>query len=241
MFQSTLPRRERQNVRSCNVYNMEFQSTLPRRERLELAGHKCVGFCVSIHAPAKGATILLLTYQMYRLRFNPRSREGSDGANYVNTTLSYAVSIHAPAKGATVPTALTGNTELRFNPRSREGSDTLQHACRHHREVFQSTLPRRERPIHPRVFCLEHSFNPRSREGSDFAVSHFIKLTYVSIHAPAKGATKPPYSVLPSNICFNPRSREGSDQQSGHGYLFPSGFNPRSREGSDVLVPVDLT
>ena len=56
-FQSTLPRRERLHaVDSVSVY-LQFQSTLPRRERL-LLQHFGQGIqAISIHAPAKGATL----------------------------------------------------------------------------------------------------------------------------------------------------------------------------------------
>ena len=78
---------------------------------------------------------------------------------------------------------------------------------------------------------------------------------YVSIHAPARGATIWDYSV-PGNHCFNPRSRAGSDAHSsinfftlvlflstlprGERQVNPAGavdgasFNPRSRAGSDL-------
>ena len=78
MFQSTLPRRERQFVKHQQFKITKFQSTLPRRERPGAFWHD----------------LLLL------LCFNPRSREGSDQAavQYVRKSM---VSIHAPAKGAT--------------------------------------------------------------------------------------------------------------------------------------------
>ena len=56
--------------------------------------------------------------------------------------------------------------------------------------LFQSTLPRRER--HERRNCNSNpaDFNPRSREGSDTAgEADAVNLTVISIHAPAKGAT----------------------------------------------------
>ena len=61
----------------------------------------------------------------------------------------------------------------------------------------------------------EH-FNPRSREGSDFtASSAAVTKLFISIHAPARGATftGDPLNVLSTD--FNPRSREGSDQTMG--------------------------
>ena len=78
LFQSTLPRRERQyKDRDC-VYVQTFQSTLPRRERRDLPRYDRRDCLISIHAPAKGATCknMTITPRLY-------------------------ISIHAPAKGAT--------------------------------------------------------------------------------------------------------------------------------------------
>ena len=127
---------------------------------------------VSIHAPARGAThpshgVATLDHAS----FNPRSRAGSD-------VCMSAISMQLHAS---------------FNPRSRAGSDLI--ACRHAPRrylvsihapragsdlacaiwmlpayrVFQSTLPRGERP------CI--------------GLSSQIHVLMVSIHAPARGAT----------------------------------------------------
>ena len=123
-FQSTLPRRER-HVCSCNGYYVED---------------------VSIHAPAKGATV----------------------NSWIICNVGCHVSIHAPAKGATI---MRG--KHRFI------------------DLFQSTLPRRERPnIMSALDISSARFNPRSREGSD----------------------ETSRSRLLHTCCFNPRSREGSDR-----------------------------
>ena len=124
------------------------------------------------------------------MHFNPRSREGSDGNNdaeqhtvvqeFQSTlprrerrqdrhgiAIEVKISIHAPAKGATFYWLPIIEHVNNFNPRSREGSDK----CR----------------------CAESNlmpdFNPRSREGSDRTYVDNVKLTHISIHAPAKGAT----------------------------------------------------
>ena len=76
---------------------------------------------ISIHAPAKGATLhmfvgfIIQSFQSTLPRrerhnknylregteyFNPRSREGSDNGELL-TYFNYGISIHAPAKGAT--------------------------------------------------------------------------------------------------------------------------------------------
>ena len=78
---------------------------------------------ISIHAPAKGATKPVPKDTTNRLYFNPRSREGSDYPVPEYSECRKIISIHAPAKGAT-----KGNFTFKEN------------------ELFQSTLPRRERP-----------------------------------------------------------------------------------------------
>ena len=169
----------------------QFQSTLPRRERradgyerLDVRGH------ISIHAPAKGATAAFSEFPRCSADFNPRSREGSD-----------------------ILTARKDEHCFHFNPRSREGSDETAPFHTAAQLVFQSTLPRRERPDNTSVPRIHpHHFNPRSREGSDSVLLH----------------------LRTSHSDFNPRSREGSDIRSGRGGQAVAHFNPRSREGSDA-------
>ena len=103
--------------------NREFQSTLPRGERLEAQPRRdridpvsihapargatlfracqAIGVDVSIHAPARGATRSKVLLLPQHVSFNPRSREGSDPKEPVIDIGDVAVSIHAPARGAT--------------------------------------------------------------------------------------------------------------------------------------------
>ena len=100
LFQSTLPRRERQKFSKHTLFfrdfnprsregsdaigeevigvDYKFQSTLPRRERQYRLVSALCKLSISIHAPAKGATMCKLT-----------------------DTFVPEISIHAPAKGAT--------------------------------------------------------------------------------------------------------------------------------------------
>ena len=80
--------------------------------------------------------------------------------------------------------------------------------------VFQSTLPRRERPNSTTLSKSFFDFNPRSREGSDIIL------------------------IIPVHLLndFNPRSREGSDCLVHNKLHLYSYFNPRSREGSDFIA-----
>ena len=79
-------------------------------------------------------------------------------------------------------------------------------------EIFQSTLPRGER------LAL-------------FSISFRCK--YISIHAPAWGATTTSVTCVSIELYFNPRSRVGSDTAFQPGIVPPLNFNPRSRVGSD--------
>ncbi len=129
---------------------------------------KMQGGIISIHAPAKGATA-------YSIAASSQMRISIHAPAKGATPLRYAeiydlnISIHAPAKGATMQAEL-----------QRTGYG-----------AFQSTLPRRERQRCPVPRTRDTYFNPRSREGSDLAVDKDAVIKGISIHAPAKGATKP--------------------------------------------------
>ncbi len=167
-FQSTLPRRERPPLPPLPPVLPDISIHAPAKGATTAPFARAGMSSISIHAPAKGATGLrppdprrglhfnprsregsdLRQSTSYRcLRyFNPRSREGSDPGCLVIPVFGLSISIHAPAKGATI-------TRNDFPP-----TYTL----------FQSTLPRRERP------------------GAGEA--HRVYKA-ISIHAPAKGAT----------------------------------------------------
>ena len=171
--------------------------------------------CISIHAPARGATFTI-----------------SYDENEYN-----AISIHAPARGATTSSLYSSSSSIYFNPRTREGCDSLGHKLTERAieisihapargatatynetmiptERFQSTHPRGVR----RAFsCASQSpssdFNPRTREGCDLI-------------------------LFSANSCldyFNPRTREGCDGHSPGIHLNYRYFNPRTREGCDGL------
>ena len=79
-----------------------FQSTHPRRVRRHDLRASAAVVLVSIHAPAKGATMVV-----------------------ADVIVPPVVSIHAPAKGATAGRRGAGRGLRRFNPRTREGCDSL--------------------------------------------------------------------------------------------------------------------
>ena len=80
--------------------------------------------------------------------------------------------------------------------------------------IFQSALPRGERPDPVQGSPEQGNFNPRSHEGSDFSHLH----NHLHLWN------------------FNPRSHEGSDICIGWYPTCGRYFNPRSHEGSDSLL-----
>ena len=76
---------------------------------------------------------------------------------------------------------------------------------------FQSTHPRgvrRHRPDHTSSYS---DFNPRTRVGCDPGPQLIPGLHYISIHAPAWGATRLWQCVCRWRVDFNPRTRVGCD------------------------------
>ena len=86
--------------RNSSLCSSQFQSTRPHGARLQLLPLCTRGCSVSIHAPARGATLIVTAHDLIIAGFNPRARTGRDfllprgGGNET-------VSIHAPARGAT--------------------------------------------------------------------------------------------------------------------------------------------
>ena len=112
-------------------------------------------------------------YKSSHVHFNPRSHEGSD-VQKIMDNLWERISIHAPTRGAT----------------------TLPKVIRE-KGVFQSTLPRGERPASLQEDWGSSNFNPRSHEGSDENWLDILgELKIISIHAPTRGAT-PHRSTIP--------------------------------------------
>ena len=125
------------------------------------------------------------------MHFNPRSREGSDYDRYIRGLWVAAISIHAPAKGATFAISMPICIADNFNPRSREGSDKYNIMQRKWRIEFQSTLPRRERLTTDDFFAKAMGFQSTlPRRERLLYPSQGGYNSGISIHAPAKGATK---------------------------------------------------
>ena len=145
---------------------------------------------ISIHAPARGATFLLLpaalgitnisihapargaTYNFHHslssiYLFLSTLPQGERHRMLPGFSGGRRISIHAPARGATHVACGCSHPKVYFYPRSRKGSD------------FNSFF----------VTAAGDHFYPRSRKGSDCYGVFMDEGKWISIHAPARGAT----------------------------------------------------
>ena len=99
-----------------------------------------------------------------------------------------------------------------FNPRAREGRDG---------DITSVVTP-------------EQRFNPRAREGRDFPSTPYLRPCRVSIHAPARGATRWPGKPAPSTKFQSTRPRGARLDEFNRLAARLGRFNPRAREGRDV-------
>ena len=261
MFQSTPPRggrlaRSPWHRRPVVSFNPRPRAGGdPHRRRDGVTGRSWV----SIHAPARGATARM-----------PIAVRGPTAS----------VSIHAPARGATPgdEPSLTATVFQSTPPRG--GRHSRLPRCRRRLRVSFNPRPRAGgdstwRDASP-VVASDGFFNPRPRAGGDrshYARALDSRLAWfqstpprggrpprgarpavprrVSIHAPARGATRavaappsgvqfqstPPRGGRPSRRrCrrFNPRPRAGGDTMGTASRC--RGFNPRPRAGGDFDV-----
>ena len=101
--------------------------------------------------------------------------------------------------------------------------------------TFQSTLPRRERLHSLTIIILDSSISIHApAKGATRVCNKGGQSLAISIHAPAKGATsKNPDPVRGGRISIHAPAKGATFISTGI-FLKLSYFNPRSREGSDV-------
>ena len=166
---------------------------------------------VSIHAPARGATMPASLLIVTCPSFNPRPRAGGDTPVIEVFRSGDEFQSTPPRGGRRRLSALVAHYSS-FNPRPRAGGDSRRTAWRRASITFQSTPPRGGR----RAVRRPH----RSLLG-------------VSIHAPARGATQSRMLTSRPLAGFNPRPRAGGDRRLSALVAHYSSFNPRPRAGGD--------
>ena len=165
-FQPTLPHRERQSIYAPPALFAWISTHAPAQGATRVRESPLTKGGISTHAPAQGATLPAVAGRHPTRHFNPRSRTGSDetdGADYKNQlafqpTLPHRerqitkngeeqrkrISTHAPAQGATFtwhPFPFPNH----ISTHAPAQGATVQNGSATDTEIFQPTLPHRER------------------------------------------------------------------------------------------------
>ncbi len=180
-----------------------------REERDNIRGELDKVPRVSIRAPARSAT-RDEARKLCRELFQSARPRGARRVVVTVETEPTRVSIRAPARGATPPwvnlfpmlqfqsarprgarlLACGGPTRRKVSIRAPARGATGLRARREHYHMFQSARPRGARPPTAAANATAVRFNPRAREGRDASIVSGTSVTFVSIRAPARGATR---------------------------------------------------
>ncbi len=190
---------------------------------------------VSIHAPARGATIVALSNAIsYRLFQSTRPRGARPMARAENV-LPDPVSIHAPARGATI-VALSNAISYRLfqstRPRGARRVKLDLGLCRAPVSIHAPARGATNGILSRQVG--DCGFNPRARAGRD--TRRFgTAFPEGSFNPRARAGRDPRLScAIAAGAGFNPRARAGRDSQAVRSPYYLSCFNPRARAGRDV-------
>ncbi len=142
---------------------------------------------VSIHAPARGATLIWRIHSRTGSFQSTRPR----GARPRQPALQSSITTFQSTRprGARRDTSSTDPHHRQFQSTRPRGARLRSlKTCRAAR-AFQSTRPRGARPSPSAPPGMDRRFNPRARAGRDDRRRGNNTIRGVSIHAPARGAT----------------------------------------------------
>ena len=166
----------------------QFQSTLPQGERQAQPTTCNHLYFISIHAPARGATVDLNT-DKGQILFQSTLPQGERRIplTLISSNAAFQSTLPQGERRSSIPTNLRVGRFQSTLPQGERRGKYINHDME---EQFQSTLPQGERQstLRPRKSPLGH-FNPRSRKGSDQVQDVDYGKLAISIHAPARGAT----------------------------------------------------
>ena len=170
-----------------------FQSTRPRGARRMVRDCATAERKVSIHAPARGATLGVTVFEgLGQVSIHAPAR----GATCRRQDHAYSniVSIHAPARGATCPRIRMPSQRRCFNPRARAGRDPRRMHARAGSGGFNPRARAGRDPASKGGFMTMASFQSTRPRGARRLWWHKQRpIAKVSIHAPARGATRKPH------------------------------------------------
>ena len=200
--------RDAGSAHQCGWQNI-FQSTRPRGARRWQCASMRLAKHISIHAPAWGATVFR-RLQRGRKRFQSTRPRGARRMLAIFSILSDDFNPRARVGRDDIPPRARQRC-MDFNPRARVGRDTLNSQLILYHRSFQSTRPRgarREKPLQTRLIFI--SIHAPAWGATRLPSGR--KLFYpISIHAPAWGATTSGSMSSTRSSHFNPRARVGRD------------------------------
>ena len=189
----------------------EFQSTRPHGARHQSVTMTYIGCKVSIHAPAWGATTVILHVDRSFCRFNPRARMGRDAR-----------------RGPDGPGPM-------FQSTRPHGARQKRKAAMPKGKEFQSTRPHGARPCRYRKPRGIKRFNPRARMGRDGPANGLSVLVLFQSTRPHGARPGLSHSRKRRSSRFNPRARMGRDCLPMTTCQEERSFNPRARMGRDQI------
>ena len=131
-------------------------------------------------------------YQLVRSancsRFNPRAHAGRDGF-LLRTQRSASKFQSTRPRGARRQCCFWHRAACRFNPRAHAGRDNSGGEVSAGRDGFNPRAHAGRDHEGTGIYGPHKSFNPRAHAGRDLSITHPLKVFYVSIHAPTRGAT----------------------------------------------------
>ncbi len=123
-----------------NLTSQKFQSTHPHGVRRSGLFCTTLKSTISIHAPARGATLAAVVVGLYLFNFNPRTRTGCDIYSFLHDeTVHTFQSTHPHGVRLMPPCSLVHHWY--FNPRTRTGCDETGEINKMLPPRFQSTHP----------------------------------------------------------------------------------------------------
>ena len=192
----------------------KFQSTRPRGAR-------------RIRASSSPSTALC---------FNPRAREGRDCTSATTRALTSWFQSTRPRGARRIPPRCMPYLSLFQSTRPRGARRRRAHDSRADPQ-FQSTRPRGARLIDDKIIRRPKKFQSTRPRGARLANGDDdIYALLVSIHAPARGATRPHPRRLRACRWFQSTRPRGARLAEHAHKRDETSFNPRAREGRDLSL-----
>ncbi len=130
-----------------------------------------------------------------------------------------------------------------FNPRTRKGCDVHQNIYFSPCTLFQSTHPQGVRlsgEYYVELIDVVSIHAPARGATRTWSIWH--RGAYVSIHAPARGATSKPRGLRATTTSFNPRTRKGCDRHTRRDCrLYPVSIHAPARGATSPAFGVDVS